>query len=72
MTTDEVLRRIQEDPDFVYLKRFDYSLDKVVQRYPDGAPTRVIAQALMLTEEDVEDMYPQIVAKLQAIMGIEE
>lgn len=70
MSTEEVKRRINEDPDFVYLKRFDYSLKNVLARYPDGAPTRIIAQALMITEEDAEAMYPRVVAKLRDIMGV--
>ena len=50
------------------LKKFDYSLRKVLQRYPDGAPDRVIAQALMITEEDVPLIWDQIVAKLKDIV----
>jgi hypothetical protein len=70
LTTDEAHRRIHEDRDFVNLKRFNYSVNEVVKRYPDGAPNRLIAQALMITEDDVEAMWPAIVAKLRGKMGV--
>ena len=70
MTSVEVKIKLEQDRDFVYLKRFDYSLKKVMLRYPDGCPTRVIAQALLMTEEDVEIMHKQIIAKLQGMMGV--
>jgi hypothetical protein len=61
---------VLHDADFVNLKRFNYSLREVVARYPDGAPVRIIAQALMIVEEDVEALEPAIVKKLQVIMGV--
>ncbi len=72
LTTSEVRRLIAEDPDFVHLKRFDYSIRKLLERYPDGCPTRIIAQALMITEEDVEAQYQSIVVKLRESMGVPE
>ena len=69
MTTDEVKNKIKEDEDFVYVKRFDYSLSKLLERYPEGCPNRVIAQALMVTEDDVDAMYNDIVAKLRGRIG---
>lgn len=71
MTIDEVKKMIAEDPDYVYLKRHGYSLAKVLERYPEGAPNHVIASALMLTEDDVEFHYQRIVHKLRNIMGVE-
>jgi hypothetical protein len=65
MTTEEAINRINTEPDFVYLKRLDYSLARVVERFPDGAPDRTIAQALMITPEDVERIYQDIVQRLK-------
>jgi len=71
MTVDEALQRIEHDPDFIYAKRFDYSLSKLLERYPDGAPPRVIAQALLTTEEDVESQYQKIIHKLRRRMKVD-
>lgn len=61
----ELLRRVATEPDFVNLKRYSYSLEKVLDRYPDGAPDRLIAQALCMSEEEVEELYEEVVLKLR-------
>jgi len=66
MTTEEALFRINNDPEFVYLKRLDYSLTRVIERFPEGAPDRTVAQALMITAEDVHRIYNDIVMRLRA------
>lgn len=53
------------------LKRFDYSLKKTLEHYPDGCPDRVIAQALMLREDELDEVYSQIVKKLRLLVGEE-
>ena len=58
------------DPNFINIKRFDFSMDTLLQRYPDGAPDKVVASALMMTEEEVADFYEGVVEKLRSIMGV--
>lgn len=65
LTTEHVLAKIREDPDFINIKKFDYSLVKLLERYPDGVPDRVMAQALMIIEEDIEQIWDGIVSKLR-------
>lgn len=62
---EEFKRRLETEPDFVNLKRYGYSLERVLDRYPDGAPDRLIAQALCMSEEEVEELYEEIVLKLR-------
>jgi len=66
---DESKKRILNEPDYINLKRFDYSLAKLMERYPDGAPDKVIASALMMTEVDVDELYEDVVQKLRALIG---
>lgn len=70
MTTTEIRRKLVHEPDYVFLKRFDFSLAKLVEKYPEGVPDRVIAQGLLLTEEDVREIYEHIVLKLRRTMRI--
>lgn len=65
-------KRLENEPDYIALKRFDYSLKKLLQRYPDGCPDRIIANALLIAEEDVEEAYDLTVQKLRHIMGVED
>jgi hypothetical protein len=62
---------VLSDSDFVYLKRFDFSVSKLVERHPSGVPDRVIAAGLMITEDDVRDLYEDIVLKLRRTMKVE-
>jgi len=70
MNNDEIRSRIDGDPDFVNLKRFDYSLAKLLERYPEGCPDRVIAHALLVSEEEVEELYDIAVERLRELMGV--
>lgn len=70
-SVDEIRTRIQTEPDFINLKRFEYSLEKVLERYPEGAPPRLIAQALLMTEEEVEELYQRTVLKLRDVMKVD-
>lgn len=70
MTSNEARQRIAEDPDFVYLKRFDFSLAKALERYPEGLPDKLCAQALMITEDDWEMVWRNLLDKLRGLMGI--
>lgn len=58
--------RLDTDRDYILLKRFDYSLEKLLRRYPDGAPDEVIAQALGIKPEEVEEIYQNLVLKIRA------
>lgn len=63
---------LQNDPDFILLKRFGMSLRQCEERYPDGAPNHIVAGALGLPEDRVQDIYDSIVKKLRKIMGVTE
>lgn len=67
--TDEFMKVLQ-DPDYVAIKRFSYSLEALLQRYPDGCPDHVVAAALIMNEGDVPAMYDRIVARLRQLMGV--
>lgn len=68
----DVRESIEFDPDYVYLKRFSFSVEKLLKRYPDGVPDHLIAQGLLLSEEEVEGLYESAVEKLRQIMGVGE
>ena len=71
MNVFDAQKRIAEEPDFIALKRFNYSMEKFVQRYPEGAPDHVIAEALMISEPEVEELYQKAIVKLRHLMGVE-
>lgn len=68
MTHSEIQRRIAEDDDYIAIKRFDYSLKRLLERYPEGCPNRVIAMGLAITEAEAEELYQSVVKKLRDLM----
>jgi len=61
---------VRTDPDFIAIKRFNYDLDDLLERYPDGVPDHIIAAALLITEAQVQEMYDGIVLKLRETMKV--
>lgn len=72
MTTEDMRKKLLTDRDFIALKRFDFSVTKLVEKYPNGVPEKLIAAALLMTEEEVEEMYQKVVAKLRRKMNVED
>lgn len=69
MSPEEAIVRLHTEPDFVASKRFDHSLTKLVERFPDGAPDKTIAAALMIDVEEVPRFYDDIMSKLRKRMA---
>lgn len=71
MTLEEIQELLHKDPDFIYSKRFDFSIDKLLERYPDGAPLKVIAQVLLITEEEVEKLTQTAIVSIRKKMKVD-
>ena len=70
---DEIKKMIETQPDFIALRRFGYSLQKLETRYPDGScPDHVVAAALDMTEDQMRSRYASIVAELRNRLNIKE
>lgn len=72
MTADQAKQLVEQDPDFVAVKRYGYSLAALRDRYPDGAPDHIIAQALVMTEDEVGERKLAVIQKIRAALGIED
>ncbi len=70
MNSTDAKRQIETDPDYIYMKRFEFSLKKLIERYPEGCPDKVIAQALLISEPEVEELYQKAITRLRMIMGV--
>jgi hypothetical protein len=62
---------LNTDEDFVFNKRFGNSVKKLENRYPDGCPIHIIANALNISQEEVVAEYQRVVLKLRALMGVD-
>ena len=66
----DVKQMLEEVPDYIAIKRYGNSLTALQKRYPDNIPSHIVALALELTEEAVEQRYQEIVTDLRTQMGI--
>lgn len=69
-TSDEAHELIEFEPEYVYSRRHGDSLTRLLERYPDGCPNHIAAQVLLMTEEEVEQIYDGAVAKLRDFMRV--
>lgn len=70
MANDVDNERILTDPEYVAVRRYGYSTNSVVARYPDGAPNHVIGAALDMEEGEVDEEYQRIIDKLKVLIGV--
>jgi hypothetical protein len=66
----EVKQLLEQDPDYIAIKRYGNSLAALEKRYLDSIPTRIIAAALEMTEEQVEEEYQKIISCIRSNMGV--
>jgi hypothetical protein len=66
---DDLRDKVLRDEDTIALKRYSYSLASLQAKHKDDPiPNKLIAAALLLTEEELEAEYERIVKKLQTLM----
>jgi hypothetical protein len=57
--------RLETEEDYIALKRYDFSLEKLLERYQDGVPNHIAAKALKITEAELEARYHEAVNLLR-------
>ena len=69
MNNDEEMR-LNVDPDWIAIKRYKNSIEVLEKRYPDGCPAHIIARALGITEDEVEERYQKIITCIRIKIGV--
>lgn len=65
--SEEKKHKINNQEDFIDYPKYQNSIKKLIEeKYPEGAPDDVIAKALNISEEEVEEIYQSAIKKLQA------
>lgn len=59
---------VEAHDDFILLRRFGYSLQKALEKHPDGLPDHLVAQALGKSVPWVQRRYTAVVAKLRELV----
>jgi hypothetical protein len=69
-TWEEINNMVSNEDDFILLRRYGYSLQKLVDKYPDGCPDHIIATALGVDEAAVKERFSKIITCLRDRIGV--
>lgn len=59
---------IANDEDYVDCIKFKNSLKKVIEKHPDGTEDAFAAKIMLLTEEELNQIYQKTIEKLRHII----
>lgn len=66
MTNKEKIKeKIETEEDFIYCPRLGNSLDKFVEKNPDGVDDEKIAKVLLIETEEVETIFQSAISKIR-------
>jgi hypothetical protein len=68
MDKSDILKKIQQDEDYIRCPKFSNSLNKFLAKFSDGVEDSTIARLLMIPESEVQEIYDEAVAKLREEM----
>jgi hypothetical protein len=65
---NDTQKKIKEDEDYIRCPKFSNSLNKFVAKNSEGVENSTIARLLMISEEEVQEIYEEAVEKLRKNM----
>ena len=68
--TEEKKKRINTEEDFIDYPKFKNSVKKLIEKYPDGVDDETIAKVLLMTEEEVNEIYLDSIEKIKNKLGV--
>jgi DNA-directed RNA polymerase specialized sigma24 family protein len=68
MDKSELIKRILQEEDYIRCRKFSNSLNEFLSRNFDGVKNSTIARLLMMSEDEVEKIYEEAIAKLRKSM----
>lgn len=57
--------KIEQEEDFIYCPRLGNSLKKLIERYPDGIDDERIQKVLLISAEELSEIYTSAIEKLR-------
>jgi len=70
-TKEDIQELIRTDEDFIHCPRLGNSLEKLIEKNPDGVEDDRIAKVLMLSEEEVKGLFAKAIVKLRSAIGLD-
>lgn len=68
---DDIMDKIYNDEDFIYCPRLGNSLEKLIEKNPDGVDDERISKVLLIEEGEVQTLFENAIKKIRKSMGLE-
>jgi len=66
----EIKKKIMEDEDFIYCPRLGNSIERLIDKNPEGVDDERIAKVLLIEEEEVQSIFMQAIEKIRGKIGL--
>lgn len=70
-TKEDIQELIRTNEDFIHCPRLGNSLEKLIEKNPEGVKDDRIAKVLLMSEEEVKGIFAKALVKLRAAIGID-
>ena len=67
---EDIKSLIHTDEDFIHCPRLANSLEKLIDKNPDGVEDDRIAKVLLMSEEEVKGTFARAIQKLRNAIGL--
>lgn len=67
---EDIKALIHTDKDFIHCPRLGNSLEKLMEKNPDGVEDDRIAKVLLMTEDEVKGVFARAIQKLRDTIGL--
>ena len=67
---EDIKNFIHTKEDFIHCPRLGNSLEKLIEKNPDGVGDDRIAKVLLITEEEVKSIFATAIQKLRDTIGL--
>lgn len=66
----DIKDRILEEEDFIYCPRLGNSLEKLIEKNPEGVDDERISKVLLMEEDEVKSIFAQAIEKIRNKIGL--
>lgn len=68
MDKDDVQKRVREEEDYVRCPKLNNSLERFLNKNPDGVENHIVARLLAMSEQEVQELYEEAVEMMREKM----
>lgn len=69
---DNLKKKILDDEDFIYCPRLANSLERLMEKHPNGLEDERICKVLLMTQEELDETFQSAILKLRESLGVDD